>query len=181
MQINSSRIHDYCENDQRRQSTSVVLEGIMGRSVRIWEEGGGLPLGLGIKTVNKDTKRRWVAFVPEQKQWEMIRRACGCQFVGHRIINKISLTGSLQHPISRSIPTRALAAPVPTLEFIPTSPVATSEQNTTNFMTVKPACPASTSSTYRPPLFVMYVCVDINIYMYKYFSPALFRKFIDVR
>lgn len=26
-----------------------------------------------------------------QKRWEMIRRACGCQFAGHRIINKIAL------------------------------------------------------------------------------------------
>jgi len=33
-----------------------------------YEWRGGLPSGFGIKTVNKDTRRRWVAFVPEQKQ-----------------------------------------------------------------------------------------------------------------
>lgn len=167
MQTNSGGIRDCYENDQRRQSTNP-WQGKVRWGYECWERGaggaggagGGLPPGFGIKTVNKDTRYGGgsLLFQSRQKQWEMIRRACGCQFAGHRIINKISLTRTHPLPLSRSVPTRTLTAPVTSLEFIPTSPVATLEQNTTNFTTTIPRVPQLWPlSTHRP--FLCSLCI----------------------
>lgn len=59
--------------------------------------------GMGIKTMNKETRGGGGGgSLLFQKRWEMIRRACGCQFAGHRIINKISLPHT--HPSSPTPP-----------------------------------------------------------------------------
>jgi len=180
MQTNSGRIHDYCENDQRRQSTPVVLGRIRGAcgDMSEWRRGvvchRGWELKRWIKT--RDGGGSLLFQSRSSEKWFDGRAAVSSRAT-ESLIKSLSLNPSRTHCLGLyPLVLRRRRFLLSNLFLQARSPRRSKTQQISRLWS--PRSPASTSSTRRPPLFVIYVCVRAFVYMYKYFSPALSRSTI---